>query len=68
MESDNLVRLLSLKERKEAIMEHLEWIDQQEAIVQQIFQRRMAWYENQRMQAMNAMREVIREETEGRNT
>ena len=68
MESDNLVRLLSLKERKEAIMEHLEWIDQQEAIVQQIFQRRMVWYEDQRMQAMNAMREVIREETEGRNT
>ena len=68
MESDNLVRLLSLKERKEVIMEHLEWIDQQEAIVQQIFQRRMVWYEDQRMQAMNAMREVIREETEGRNT
>lgn len=67
MENDNLVRLLSRQERIEAITEHLEWINQQEAIIRQIFQRRMAWYESQRMQAMNAMRDLIREETKGRD-
>ena len=57
-----LVRLLSLQERREAIEEQLDWIDQQIAIVQAIYNRRMAYYQNQREEAMKAMREIIREE------
>lgn len=66
MEDDKLVRLLSLRERKEAIEEQLDWIDQITAIEQHNYNRRMAYYSHQREALLRDMGEVIREEMRGR--
>lgn len=66
-EEEKLVRMLSLQERREAIEAQLDWIDQQKAIVQHIYSRRMAEYNRMREQAIKEMREIIREETKGRD-
>ena len=64
---EKLVRMMSIQERKEAIEEELDWIDHQMSIVQGIYNRRMAYYQNQREAAMKAMREIIHEEMRGRS-
>lgn len=67
MEDDKLVRLLSLQERKEAIEEQLEWIDQMIAVEQHNHNGRMAYLFSQREMATRAMGAIIREEMRGRN-
>lgn len=59
--------MLSLQERKEAVEDFLDWIDLQKATTQNIFTRRMADLERQRNQALAVMRDIIQEETRGRN-
>lgn len=66
-DEEKLVRLLSLQERREAIEEQLDWIDQQKAIIQHIYNRRMAEYNRLHDQAMKEMQAIIREETKGRS-
>ena len=66
-EEERLVRMLSLQERKEAVEDFLDWIDIQKATTQNIFTRRMADLERQRNQALAVMRDIIQEETRGRN-
>lgn len=65
-DEEKLVRMLSLHERKEAVEEFLDWIEIQKDAVQSIFNRRMADLEKQRNQALAIMRDIIREETRGR--
>ncbi|MBR7189185.1 MAG: hypothetical protein IKD53_11615 [Clostridia bacterium] len=62
-DEEKLVKALSLQERKEAIEEELDWIDQQISIVQSIYNRRMAWYNRLREAALKTMRDIIHEET-----
>ena len=64
---DNLVRMLNLQERRESIEEQLDWIDQQAAIEQHTFNRRIAALNQRRFELMNEMRAIIREETKGRS-
>ena len=66
-DEEKLVRLLSLQERREAIEEQLDWIDQQKAIIQHIYNRWMAEYNRLHDQAMKEMQAIIREETKGRS-
>lgn len=63
---EKIVRLLSLQERKEAVEEELDWIEQQMSIMQSIYNRRMAWYNRQREAALKIIRDIIHEETRGR--
>lgn len=63
---EKIVRLLSLQERKEAVEEELDWIEQQMSIIQSIYNRRMAWYNRQREAALKIIRDIIHEETRGR--
>jgi len=65
-DEEQLVRTLSLKERKEAVEDFLDWIEIQKAAIQSIYTRRMADLEKQRNQALAIMRDIIREETRGR--
>lgn len=65
---DNLVRMLSLRERKEAVEEQLAWLDQKEAIMQHVYEQQKAQLKQERAAALNAMRAIIREETKGRET
>ena len=57
---------MSLQERKEAVEEELDWIEQQMSIMQSIYNRRMAWYNRQREAALKIIRDIIHEETRGR--
>lgn len=65
-DEEKLVRMLSLQERKEAVESHLDFIDQQKAILDYFYQRNIAELNRQREQAISEMRKIIREETKGR--
>jgi hypothetical protein len=66
-DDEKLVRMLSLQERKEAVESHLDFIDQQKAILDYFYQRNIAELNRQREQAISEMRKIIREETKGRS-
>ena len=66
-DDEKLVRMLSLQERKEAVESHLDYIDQQKAILDYFYQRNIAELNRQREQAISEMRKIIREETKGRS-
>ncbi len=66
-DEEKLVRMLSLQERKEAVESHLDFIDQQKAILDYFYQRNIAELNRQREQAISEMRKIIREETKGRS-
>ena len=66
-DDEKLVRMLSLQERKEAVESHLDFIDQQKAILDYSYQRNIAELNRQREQAISEMRKIIREETKGRS-
>lgn len=66
-DEEKLVKALSLQERKEAVESHLDFIDQQKAILDYFYQRNIAELNRQREQAISEMRKIIREETKGRS-
>ena len=66
-DDEKLVRMLSLQERKEAVESHLDFIDQQKAILDYFYQRNIAELNRQREQAISEMRKIIRDETKGRS-
>lgn len=66
-DEEKLVRMLSLQERKEAVESHLDFIDQQKAILDYFYQQNIAELNRQREQAISEMRKIIREETKGRS-
>lgn len=66
-DDEKLVRLLSIQERKEAVESHLDWLDQQKAVLDYFYQRNVAELNRQREQALCEMRKIIREETKGRS-
>ena len=66
-DDEKLVQMLSLQERKEAVESHLDFIDQQKAILDYFYQRNIAELNRQREQAISEMRKIIREETKGRS-
>ena len=66
-DDEKLVRMLSLQERKEAVESHLDFIDQQKAILDYFYQRNIAELNRQRDKAISEMRKIIREETKGRS-
>lgn len=66
-DDEKLMRMLSLQERKEAVESHLDFIDQQKAILDYFYQRNIAELNRQREQAISEMRKIIREETKGRS-
>lgn len=65
-DEEKLVRLLSLQERREAVESHLDWLDQQKAVIDYFYHRNIAELNRQREQAIGEMRKIIREETKGR--
>ena len=65
-DEERLVRLLSLREQREALEERLDMIAQQRAINQYFYNRKMAELDRQERQVHNAMRKIIREESKGR--
>jgi hypothetical protein len=66
-DEEKLVRMMSLQERKEAIVEQLDWIDFQISLVRNNHERQIADLYRRRDQAMRDMREIIREEMKGRS-
>lgn len=66
-DEEKLVRMMSLQERKEAIVEQLDWIDFQISLVRNNHERQIAELYRRRDQAMRDMREIIREEMKGRS-
>ena len=66
-DEEKLVKALSLQERKEAVESHLDWLDQQKAVLDYFYHRNVAELNRQREQAINEMRKIIREETKGRS-
>ena len=66
-DEEKLVKALSLQERKEAVESHLDFIDQQKAILDYFYHRNIAELNLQREQAISEMRKIIREETKGRS-
>lgn len=66
-DEEKLVKALSLQERKEAVESHLDWLDQQKAVLDYFYQRNIAELNRQREQAISEMRKIIREETKGRS-
>lgn len=64
-DEEKMVRLLNLQERKESIEEQLDWIDQQTAIEQHTFNRRIEALNRRRCELMNEMRDIIQEEVKG---
>ena len=66
-DEEKLVRMMSLQERKEAIVEQLDWIDFQISLVRNNHERQIADLYRRRDQAMRNMREIIREEMKGRS-
>jgi DNA repair ATPase RecN len=59
--------MLSLNERKEAVEERLDWIDQQKSILYNNYTRSCMQLERLREQALSEMRDIIREEMKGRS-
>lgn len=66
-DEEKLVRLMSHQERKEAIVEQLDWIDFQISLVRNNHERQIADLYRRRDQAMRDMREIIHEEMKGRS-
>ena len=66
-DEEKLVRMMSLQERKEAIVEQLDWIDFQISLVRNNHERQIADLYRRRDQAMRDMREIIHEEMKGRS-
>jgi len=66
-DEEKLVRMMSLQERKEAIVEQLDWIDFQISLVRNNHEKQIAELYRRRDQAMRDMREIIREEMKGRS-
>ena len=66
MASDWQIKQISLKERREALEAELDWLDQQAAIVQSIFNRRMEFFARQRAAAMAALGTIINEQMGGK--
>ena len=67
-EDDKLVRMLSLRERREAVEAQLEWLDQKEAIMRHVYENQKEQLRREREAAMKDMKEIIREEMKGRET
>lgn len=61
------MRMMSLQERKEAVVEQLDWIDFQISLVRNSHERQIGDLYRRRDQAMRDMREIIREEMKGRS-
>jgi hypothetical protein len=67
-DDDKLVRMLSLRERREAVEAELEWLDQKEAIMQHVYEQQKAQLRREREAALQEMRVILREEIKGRAT
>ena len=67
-DNDKLVRMLSLRERREAVEAQMEWLDQKEAIMRHVYENQKEQLRREREAAMKAMKEIIREEMKGRET
>ena len=65
-DEENLVRLLGLREQREALEERLAMIAQQRAINQFFYRRNMAELDQQERQVHSEMQKIIREETKGK--
>ena len=65
-DEEKLVKTLSLQERKEAVESHLDWLDQQKAVLDYFYQRNITELNRQREQAISEMRKIVREEKKGR--
>lgn len=65
-DDDKLVRMLSLRERREAVEAQMEWLDQKEAIMRHVYENQKEQLRREREAAMKAMKEIIREEMKGR--
>lgn len=63
---DKRIRLASRKERKEAIEEHLDWLENEMRIATIFYERRMTVLMNERTAAIQALTKIIREENERR--
>ena len=61
---DKRIRLASRKERKEAIEEHLDWLENEMRIATIFYERRMTVLMNERTAAIQALTKIIREENE----
>lgn len=61
------MRMMSLRERKEAVVEQMDWIDFQISLVRNNHETQIADLYRRRDQAMRDMREIIREEMKGRS-
>ncbi len=66
-DDDKLVRMLSLRERREAVEAQLEWLDQKEAIMQHVYEQQKAQLRREREAALQEMKAILREEIKGRN-
>lgn len=64
---EKLVRMLSLRERREAVEAQLEWLDQKEAIMQHVYEQQKAQLRREREAALQEMKAILREEIKGRN-
>lgn len=65
---DKLVRMLSLKERREAVEAQLAWLDQKEAIMRHVYEQQKAQLRREREAALQEMKMILREEIKGRAT
>ena len=63
---DKRIRLASRKERKEAIEEHLDWLENEMRIATIFYERRMTVLMNERTAAIQALTKIIKEENERR--
>ena len=66
-DEEKTIRRLSLNERKEAVESHLDWLDQQKAVLDYFYQSNIAELNRQREQAISEMRKIAREEMKGRS-
>lgn len=63
---DQLVRMLSLQERRESAEERLDWIDQQIAINEFFHAKRMEELNRQRREVVKELGVIIHEQIRGR--
>ena len=68
MSNDELVRMLSLRERKEAVEEQLKWIAIQQTAIDNIYANQKDQLAKQREAVLRAREEIFREEARGRKT
>jgi len=62
----DLVRLLSIREQKEAIEDHLAWIEKEKEILKRIYNRHVEQLEQQKLQALAARQRIATEEAKWR--